>query len=196
MAQQSKFNKIGLEPLMGPQLRTLRLASKRSLADVAAETGVSEATMSRIETGRSDVSAPHLMRLANLFEVEVSSFFQGGHVPGSKGVRSIARKGDGRTFDTARMETKLLCTELQKKKMHPFLNRVNATDLDAVGGLAAHQGEEYLFVTEGVLVLHTDTYAPLTLECGDSIYFDATMPHAYVAAGAGGAQFLVICSAQ
>ena len=172
------------------------MASGRSLADVAGATGVSEATLSRIETGRSDVSAPHLFRLATLFDVDVSSFFDGTHSTSAKGVRSVSRRGEGRMFDTARMQTSLLCTDLQEKKMHPFLNTVTATSLADVGGLAAHDGEEYLYVIDGGLFLHSDTYAPLYLETGDSLYFDAAMPHAYVAADPGGAQFLVICSSQ
>ena len=34
---------------------------------------------------------------------------------------------------------------------------------------------------EGVLELHTEFYAPVRLEKGDSIYFDSMMAHGYVA---------------
>lgn len=61
---------------LGPRIRALRLSRQLSLAEVAAGTGVSEATMSRIETGHSQVSAPHLYGLAQMFGVEIADFFR------------------------------------------------------------------------------------------------------------------------
>lgn len=179
---------------MGARLRRLRIAAGLSLAEVAARTDVSEATMSRIENGRSDVSAPHLFRLAALLGADVASFFDAAPQEKFAGIRSIQRAGQGQMFETQRLRSAVLCSDLQGKAMHPFMNSVNATDLKAVGGLSSHQGEEYLLVQRGRLVLHSAAYAPALLETGDSVYFDATMPHAYVAADAGGADFLVVCT--
>lgn len=176
---------------IGTQLRTLRQTVGLSLADVAARTDVSEATMSRIETGRSEVSAPHLYRLASLFGVDVGQFFGGQDLSNA---RAIQRKGEGQAFDTPRLHATLLCTDLRHKRMHPFLNRVTETSLEAVGGLSSHDGEEFLMVQSGALYLYSEAYAPLLLNAGDSLYFDATQPHAYVAAGDEGAVFLVVCT--
>ena len=46
----------------------------------------------------------------------------------------------------------------------------------------------------GPLVLHSAGYAALTMQTGDSLYFDAGIPHAYVAGSAEGASFLVVSS--
>ena len=35
--------------------------------------------------------------------------------------------------------------------------------------------DEFVFVLSGVLIFHTDHYAPLTLNVGDSCYIDSTM---------------------
>ena len=43
-------------------------------------------------------------------------------------------------------------------------------------------GEEFTYVIEGVVEFHTELYAPLTLQAGDSIYFDSEMGHAYLKA--------------
>lgn len=180
---------------IGPQLRALRLEAGLSLSDVAKRTDVSEATMSRIETGRSAVSAPHLYRLSALFGVDVARFFQSDPRPKFSGIRSIHRAGEGHIFETARLHSTVLCSDLQGKHMQPFANKVTATTLEEAGGLSAHQGEEYLYVQRGRLLIHSAAYATLLLEPGDSLYFDATMPHAYVAADAAGAEFLVVCSA-
>lgn len=179
---------------MGAKLRMLRTTQGMSLADVAAKTGVSEATMSRIETGRSDVSAPHLFRLSGVFNVDVGSFFQSAAPDRVSGIRSVERRGQGQNFESDRLRSSVLCTDLRSKKMQPFLNHVRGQTVEEVGGLAAHDGEEYLLVQRGQLVLHTSAYAPLPLDPGDSVYFDGAMPHAYVSATTGGADFLVICT--
>jgi hypothetical protein len=40
----------------------------------------------------------------------------------------------------------------------------------------------------------TEHYAPLTLESGDSCYFDSTMGHALISAGEEAATVLWVCS--
>jgi transcriptional regulator with XRE-family HTH domain len=178
-------------------LRALRQAKGLSLAELAAGTGVSEATMSRIETGQSQVSAPHLYGLARMLGVDISAFFSATAVPMAEmqpGTRAITRAGQGAPFVTARLRAQLLASDLLHKAMHPFLNEVTATDLDKVGGLKAHAGEEFLYVLAGRLILHSATYAPLALNAGDSLYFDARDPHAYLAEGQG-ARFLVLSCA-
>lgn len=180
------------ESNLGPRIRALRLSRQLSLAEVAAGTGVSEATMSRIETGHSQVSAPHLYGLAQIFGVELADFFHDPAPPRSR--RSLTRAGDGPSFTTPRLEARLMAGELRQKAMHPFLNRTTAHDLAQVGGLQGHQGEEYLHVLKGILWFHSQTYEPLRLETGDSLYFDASDPHAYLTEAGQVAEFLVVTS--
>ena len=59
---------------------------------------------------------------------------------------------------------------------------------------ARHTGEEFALVLEGAVELHTELYAPARLEAGDSIYFDSTMGHAYLAAAPGRCRVLAVCS--
>lgn len=148
--------------------------------------------MSRIETGQSQVSAPHLYGLAQMFGVEISDFFQ--HDTGVKGRRSVTRAGEGAKFSTPRLQARLMAGDLRHKAMHPFLNRTTAADLAQVGGLLGHAGEEYLHVLQGPLILISETYNPLRLETGDSLYFDATDPHAYLTDQGAEAVFLVVSS--
>ena len=89
-----------------------------------------------------------------------------------------------------------MCSDLRHKKMHPFINFVDHMTIEDAGGLSAHGGEEYVFVISGQLALHSEAYAPLILEEGDSIYFDASSPHAYVSVNASGVQFLSVCTAE
>jgi transcriptional regulator with XRE-family HTH domain len=181
---------------IGQILRNLRKSHKIPLAVLAKDTGVSEATLSRIENGHTEASAALLYRLATLLNVEISSFFSDNSTPLKGRARSVMRKGDGAKFTSERLSALVLSAELAQKHMHPFINVTSARTLRETGGLNAHDGEEFLFVLKGTLILHSQTHAPLKLEQGDSVYFSASQPHAYVSGGDDPAQYLVITSAR
>lgn len=84
--------------------------------------------------------------------------------------------------------------DLLNKLFVPIVAELRARSLADFGELIRHPGEEYACVLEGVAELHTDLYAPVRLEVGDSIYFDSGMGHAYIAIGQGTCRVLSICS--
>lgn len=177
---------------LGPRLRALRRARGLSLRLLAAETGVSEATLSRIETGASPVTAPHLYALARALGTDVASFFAPATPDAGP---SLTRAGTGPRYDAPRLEARVLNADRPGKAMHPFLNRTTARTTADAGGLAAHGGEEWLYVLSGQLTLAREGAAPFDLGPGDSLYFDPACPHAYLATGPGPAEFLVVTTA-
>jgi hypothetical protein len=78
----------------------------------------------------------------------------------------------------------------------PIIAEIHARSLSDFSELIRHPGEEYAIVLEGTVELHTDLYAPVTLEVGDSIYFDSGMGHVYLAVGPGRCRVLSICSGE
>ena len=50
------------------------------------------------------------------------------------------------------------------------------------GALIRHPGEEFVYVAEGQLIVHTEFYDPVTLHAGEGIYIDSNMGHGYIAA--------------
>ncbi|MFT4716718.1 MAG: transcriptional regulator with XRE-family HTH domain [Paracoccaceae bacterium] len=187
--------KDALAPDIGQTLRQIRKSNGISLAALAQDVSVSEATLSRIETGRTDATAAVLYRLAARLNVEITIFFAAEPTPLHSGTRSVMRRGDGAIFRASGLQAKVLCAELSNKSMHPYLNHVSAKTIADAGGLNSHEGEEFLFVIQGILILHSQAYAPLHLEKGEAVYFDATQPHAYVTGDQKPAEILVITSA-
>ena len=177
---------------IGARLKAFRTAKGHSLADLAGMTGMSEATLSRVENEQTLVSAHNLYVLSRVLGVDITAFFETASHPIRSGVRSIAKRGDGIPVETARYTAAVLCTDLSNKKMHPAVNRISVRSLEEAGGLSNHPGEEFLYVVAGKLVLYTEFYAPLLLEEGDSIYFDGMMGHAYLNGGEDPAEILVI----
>lgn len=189
-------NLASSELRIGQMIRTVRRSRSVTLGALAAGTGISEATLSRIENDQSEISAHKLYRLAAFLDVDVSAFFEAKNIPLAVGVRSITRAGNGAEFKTPGFVAQMLCADINRKSMQPFVNDVTASTLEEAGGCKGHAGEEFLHVLEGSLTLHSEHYAPLLLKAGDSIYFDGKMPHAYVNAGTQPARILVVTSAQ
>jgi len=181
---------------LGPRIKTLRKERGLSLAGLAKSTGVSEATLSRVENEQTLVSAHHLYKLAQTLGVDITAFFEPGSKSISNGIRSICRKGEGIPLSTARYDAQVLCTDIANKRMHPAIDTVSIRTLAEAGGYSRHDGEEFLHVLVGKLRLETEFYEPLLLSSGDSIYFDARMGHAYLSAHGRPAQILVVATVE
>ncbi|HBJ28965.1 cupin domain-containing protein, partial [Cobetia sp.] len=57
-----------------------------------------------------------------------------------------------------------------------------------------HDGEEFLMVLAGSILLYSEFYEPLPLGEGDSIYFDSDMGHALVSTSEEDAIVLSVCT--
>jgi hypothetical protein len=83
---------------------------------------------------------------------------------------------------------------LRQKRMIPVIARIRAKSLAEFGDLVEHSGEEYIYVLEGAIAVHTAFYDPVILQSGESIYVDSNMGHAYVAERCEEATVLAVCS--
>ncbi len=77
--------------------------------------------------------------------------------------------------------------------MIPLVMQVKARNVPPIDEWSSHDGEEFVYVTRGATELHTQFYAPVRLEVGDSAYIDSTMRHAFLSVGKGDAEILSIC---
>src|SRR3546814_8705003 len=79
--------------------------------------------------------------------------------------------------------------------MIPILTRIRAHGAREFGDLVRHQGEEFIYVLEGRIEVHSEFYDPVTLDAGQGIYLDSSMGHASVVAeGCDEALVLGVCS--
>lgn len=179
---------------IGERVKELRKTQGYSLNELAQMTGISEATLSRVENNQTLITAHNLYILSKVLGVDITAFFKEATTPIRTGIRSVCRKGDGVPIDTARYTANVLCADLANKKMHPSINTVSIRSMQEAGGFNRHEGEEFLFVLSGTLILQTEFYAPLELEAGDSVYFDSNMGHAYLAGGDEPVQILVLAT--
>ena len=188
------INSKSQQESLGQRIAELRKRRGLTLAKLAKVCELSEATLSRIENGHSTVSAQHLFALSKYLKVDIADFFRDDAAPLSPGIRSVTRNGKGTHQKLARYDAEILCVDLSRKTMHPVINTIRAQTLDQAGGLAPHQGEEFLYVLEGEVIFYSDLYVPTELKRGDSLYFDGTQKHAYVCGSDEPTRILVLVS--
>lgn len=183
----------------GPRLRRLRQGAGLTLKQLAEQSGLASSTISKIENDRMSPTYDVLLKLAGGLGIDLSSVLadaQPEEVPKAPlGRRDITRAGERRTLPTGTYIYEPLATGLSQKAMDPTLVTITARSIDEFGGLISHPGEELIYVVSGTIEMHAEFYAPVRLEAGDSVYFDAKMGHAYISVGSQDAVILNICAA-
>lgn len=183
----------------GEVLRAVRRNNNWTLADIAERAGIPLSTLSKIENGQISPTYDQLMRLSDSLRIDISELFARRPrevVNNASGRRSINRLGDGERIETDNRVQQYLSTDLLNKHLTPIVSESKARTLEEFGEFMRHPGEEFVYVVEGVLALHTDCYAPVILQAGESIYFDSAMGHAYLAQGETRCRFLSICTVE
>jgi len=183
----------------GEVLRAVRRNNNWTLADIAERAGIPLSTLSKIENGQVSPTYDQLMRLSDGLRIDISELFTRQPrevVNNASGRRSINRLGNGERIETENRVQQYLSTDLLNKQLTPIVSEAKAQTLEEFGEFMRHPGEEFVYVIEGVLALHTDCYAPVVLQTGESIYFDSSMGHAYLAHGEAPCRFLSICTVE
>jgi transcriptional regulator with XRE-family HTH domain len=183
----------------GVKLKALRLEKRLTLAELSGRTGIPISTISKMENGKVSLSYDKLQALSTGLGIDAGVLFESPvgpvPVPGvSSGRRSVHKLGDGKRVETHLSSYQYLASELLDKHFIPLVTEVRARSLEAFGEMLSHPGEEFVYVLEGSLEFHSQSYKPLQLGAGESVYFDSGMPHAYVAISKGPCRVLMICS--
>lgn len=184
---------------LGAALRALRKQHGWTLAEVSRRTGFSVPTLSKVENDRVSLSYDKLIRLSDGLGIDISQLFapagSSSETPAITGRRSISREADGQLVSTRNYDYWYLNTDVRQKKLVPILSELHARTLKEFGELVRHSGEEFIYVLEGTVEVHTELYEPYTLHAGESTYIDSTMGHGYLAKSDGPCRVLAVSSA-
>ena len=182
----------------GAALRAFRRQQGWTLAVVGEKTGLPVSTLSRIETDQISPTYEQLSKLSLGLDIDMGQLLSGdtqAAKPVQTARRSVNRAGDGQLLETPMQSLRYLSVDLTNKQFAPIIGEIKARSLQEAGEFHRHDGEEFIFVVAGELELHSESYTPLGLRAGDSVYFDSGMPHAYVAVGKERCKILSICTA-
>lgn len=186
------------KPTLGRLLRGLRMRNNWTLKEMSERTGIPLSTLAKVEHDRLTLTYDKLQQVSQRLNLRMSELFAEPEDDPATAV--MARRSIG-TADTAiRVNTRnydyyYLCPELRRKRMIPLVTRIRAKSVAEFGDLVQHSGEEFIYVIEGSVEVHTEFYDPVIIKAGESIYLDSKMGHAYVAAeGCDEAVVLGVCS--
>jgi transcriptional regulator with XRE-family HTH domain len=170
---------------VGPRLRALRQASGATLAQLAAATGISTSTLSRLESGRRRPTLELLLPLARAHQVPLDELV-GAPAIGDPRVDAQPYTRNGTTYVPLTRRP----GGLQAYKLI-LPGSPSARRLD----LQVHEGYEWLYVLSGRLRLRLAEH-DLVLTAGEAAEFDTRVPHAFASAGARPTEVLSLFGAQ
>ncbi len=188
MTKPVSYAQWSLEPYsIGMKLRALRSRKRLTLARLAAETGLSTALLSKLETERMIPTLPTLANISRVYGVGMSYFF----CEPTRHTLSITRKahlhGSGRTVDAAisvplnaPSESPRLDTQMVELTSAPFSPDESVQEICA-----------FVYVLEGSMQLTANGMAQV-LEAGDCAYLETRMPTILTSSGEQRCRILLV----
>ncbi|MFJ8602530.1 helix-turn-helix domain-containing protein [Streptomyces shenzhenensis] len=170
---------------VGARLRALRRDRGITLADLASTTGVSESTLSRLESGQRRPSLELLLPLARIYDVPLDDLV------------GAPRTGDPRIHLKPINRFGMAFVPLSRRPggVHAFKMIIPARPAPLEPTPQTHQGFEWLYVLNGRLRLVAGE-RDLTLSPGEAAEFDTTLPHWLGSADGGAVELLILFGLQ
>jgi transcriptional regulator with XRE-family HTH domain len=171
---------------VGPRLKQLRQRRDITLTDLAAETGISTSTLSRLESGLRRPTLEQLLPLARAYGVTLDELVDAPPTGDPRvNLRPIVTD-DGRT---------ILPLSRRPGGIQAYKFVLPAGRDDDEPDLRTHEGYDWAFVLNGKLRVVLGEH-DLVLGPGEAAEFDTRTPHWFGATSAGPVEFLSLVGKQ
>jgi transcriptional regulator with XRE-family HTH domain len=171
------------EKHIGERIKRLRLKKSMGLVELGRHTGLSASFLSQLETGRVVPTLRNLARIAMVFSKDLSYFFETEPQPMFRVHKRKERVRLPQTgVDSPTYFFESLAYMVPDRYMDPYFAEFVPPSPGSEPKAHLHQGYEFLYVLDGELAIRHGEHQ-VTLEAGDSVYFDANTPHSYVCSG-------------
>jgi transcriptional regulator with XRE-family HTH domain len=171
---------------VGPRLKRLRLRRDITLTDLAAETGISASTLSRLEAGLRRPTLEQLLPLARAYGVTLDELVD---APPTGDPRIHLRPMAGHDGAV------ILPLTRRPGGIQAYKFILPAGDDQAEPELRTHEGYDWVYVLNGTLRLVLGEH-DLILQPGEAAEFDTRTPHWFGATSAGPVEYLSLIGKQ
>ena len=172
------------------RLRGLREVLELSAQEVAESCHLRVEEYMALESGESDISVNVLQTIARRYGISLDVLMFGEEP--KMNAYFITRAGAGVSVERRKAyKYEALASGFRDRKADPFIVTVEPAPADAPMHLNSHEGQEMNYVLEGRLLLSLNG-KELVLNVGDSLYFDASLPHGMKALDGRPVRFLAI----
>ncbi len=184
---------------IGDRIHHLRIKKQLSLANLAKESGLSEATLAGIEDHSVLPPLGQIVTLAKIFQTSVGEIFgdsadspfciirSDDHQAVSR-FGSMAATSGGYSYES-------LGHQKQNRQMEPFLVTLTPVAEPDQVEPNQHDGEEFIFVLNGQVDVRLSDHKDV-LNPGDSVYYDSALPHVVSCHGKDPATILAVIYAK
>lgn len=171
------------------RLEGLRDALELTVEEMAVQCHVSTELLQAYESGSVDIPVSFLHGIASTFGVELTALLFGSEPKMS--TYSVTRAGKGvRVERTKAYSYQDLAAGFQNRIMAPFMVTVEPKEGQELT-INTHQGQEFNYIVEGELEMSVG-HKTINLHAGDSIMFDAQLPHGFRVLGDKAARLIAI----
>ncbi|MDR2149990.1 MAG: cupin domain-containing protein [Spirochaetaceae bacterium] len=169
------------------RIKELREVLEISALDMAHDIALPLATYLRYEEGSLDIPVSVLYKIAARCDIDVTALLTGDDP--RMDMASVCRSGQGiRVERYPGYEFSSLAYNFKHRNLEPLLVFLDPSKEPAAP--VCHDGQEFNYCVEGTVRVNVGQRSYL-LHSGDSIYFDAQLPHGQAAVD-GPARFLTI----
>lgn len=173
---------------IGMRLACLRDDMDISVSEMAQKLGIDEKTYEAYEKGEMDFSFSMIYNAADILGVDVLNLISGDAPTIS--MCCMVKNGKGYSVQRAHeYDYKHLAYTFRNKKAEPFLVTITPDGKPPV--MHGHEGQEFNYVLSGKMMLYIGDIS-YELSEGDSVYFDASVPHAEQAIGNTDVKFIAV----
>jgi len=169
------------------RIKELREILEISALDMAKDINIPFETYNKMEKGEIDISISVLYTIAAKLGTDVTVLLTGEEARMDSA--AVCRKGKGVQIERyPGYEFSSLAYNFKYRTIEPLLVTLDSSKPEAA--LVSHSGQEFNYIVEGQIKITVGKTEHI-LNTGDSIYFDARLPHGQSAVN-GIAQFLTI----
>jgi mannose-6-phosphate isomerase-like protein (cupin superfamily) len=169
------------------RIKEFREILEISAFDIARDTSIPFEIYGKYESGELDIPISVLYTIANRLGTDVTVLMTGEEAKMDSA--AVCRKGKGVNIERyPGYEFTSLAYNFKHRTMEPLLVYLDSAKPQAA--LVSHSGQEFNYVVEGKMNVTVGSREHI-LNAGDSIYFDAHIPHGQSAID-GNAQFITI----
>ena len=162
---------------LGERIKKLRKSRRLTLVEISKKTRIDMATLSRIENGKMTGTLDSHMqiaealgvRLPDLYEQVIDKVYQKKDEQARKRVETFSHSSG--------VVAELLTTGVLQKKMMPVILKLKPSGRTAPEEYSGIT-ERFLYITKGSLEIQVGKETK-TLKQGESLYFDASLPHSF-----------------
>lgn len=178
--------------MIGTKIRQLRQDNGLTLEELSKKSGIALATLSRIENEKMIGTLDSHLKISNALGITLSRLFAG--LDAEESFVEV-QKADSRSdiiYRSNKSASEILTSKVSDKKMLPMMLRIQTDGItEKESGKVG--SEKFVYVLSGNIEISIDN-DKYKLNTGDTLYFNASLPHLYRNIGNSEAQCLVVAN--